>query len=44
MVNPEIINERLREMDENITLLDELKCIVCKSPYNAFWIYATISL
>lgn len=28
MVNPEIINERLREMDENITLLDELKSLI----------------
>lgn len=25
MVNPEIINERLREMEENITLLKDLK-------------------
>ena len=32
MVNPEIINERLREMDENITLLDELK----STPFNKF--------
>lgn len=32
MVNPEIINERLREMEENITLLDELK----STPFKTF--------
>ena len=32
MINPEIINERLREMDENIVLLEELKSI----PFNKF--------
>ena len=32
MINPEIINERLREMDENITLLEELK----STPFNKF--------
>lgn len=32
MVNPEIINERIREMDENITLLDELK----STPFDKF--------
>lgn len=32
MINHEIINERLREMDENITLLEELK----STPFNKF--------
>ncbi len=32
MVNPEIINERLREIDKNIALLEELKAI----PFNKF--------
>lgn len=32
MVNPEIINERLREMDENISLLEELRTM----PFNKF--------
>lgn len=32
MVNPEIINERLREMEENVVLLEELKSI----PFDKF--------
>jgi uncharacterized protein YutE (UPF0331/DUF86 family) len=32
MINPEIINERLREIDENITLLEELKT----TPFDKF--------
>ena len=32
MVNPEVINERLREIDENITLLEELK----STPFDRF--------
>lgn len=32
MVNPEIINERLREMEENITLLKDLK----STPFDKF--------
>ena len=32
MVNPEIINERLQEINENITLLEELKTI----PFDRF--------